>query len=58
MSTLMSINNLTEYRENYSYYRDEANDNIANSKSFRSKPKSRRNSPDSDNKKILKQQFH
>ena len=54
MSTLMSMYNLTEYRENYSYYRDEANDNIANSKSFRSKPKSRRNSPDSDNKKILK----
>ena len=40
MSTLMSMYNLIEYRQNYSYYRDEANDNIANSKSFRSKPKS------------------
>ena len=51
--------NLIEYSNNYSktsgnlwqYYRDEPNNNIANSKSFRFKIKITGNTSDADNKK-------
>ena len=63
---VMPIYNLIEYSDKYSkasgslfqYYRDEPNDNAANPKSFRPKMKIRGNTPDADNKKTLKQQFH
>ena len=63
---VMPMCNLIEYSNNYSktsgslwqYYRDEPNNNIANSESFRSKIKITGNTPDADNKKMLKLQFH
>ena len=61
----MPMYNLLEYSNNYSkasgnlwqYYRDEPNDNVANSESFRSKIKIIGNTPDADNKKMLKERF-
>ena len=57
IDVVMPLHNLIEYSNNYSetseslwqYYRDELNDNIAHSKSFRSKIKITANMPDSDN---------
>ena len=54
----MPMYNLIEYSNNYSktsgslwqYYRDEPDDNIANSESFTSKIKITGNTPDADNK--------
>ena len=61
----MPMYNLLEYTNNYSkssgnlwqYYRDEPNDNVANSESFRSKIKIIGNTSDADNKKMLKERF-
>ena len=61
----MPMYNLLEYSNNYSkasgnlwqYYRDEPNDNVANSESFRSKIKIIGNTSDADNKKMLKERF-
>ena len=58
----MPMYNLIEYSNNYSktwgslwkYYRDELNENIADSESFRSKIKITENTPNADNKKMLK----
>ena len=57
IDVVMPLHNLIEYSNNYSetseslwqYYRDELNDNIAHSKSFRSKIKITANTPDADN---------
>ena len=57
IDVVMPLHNLIEYSNNYletseslwQYYRDELNDNIAHSKSFRSKIKITANMPDSDN---------
>ena len=57
IDVVMPLHNLIEYSNNYSetseslwqYYRDELNDNIAHSKSFRSKIKITANMPDADN---------
>ena len=56
---IMSMYNLTEYSDNYAktsvslwqYYKDETNDNLADSESFRSKIKITAKSPDNDNEK-------
>ena len=61
----MPMYNLIEYSNNHSktsrclwqYYRDEPNDNIANSESFQFKVKVTGNTPNA-NKKMLKQQCH
>ena len=61
----MPMYNLLEYSNNYSKssgnlwqnYRDEPNDNVANSESFRSKIKIIGNTSDADNKKMLKERF-
>ena len=61
----MPMYNLLEYSNNYSktsgnlwqYYRDEPNDNVANSESFRSNIKIIGNTSDADNKKMLKERF-
>ena len=55
----MPMYNLIKYGNNYSkrsvsfwqYYRDEPSDQIVSSKSFESKIKIARNTPDNDNKK-------
>ena len=57
IDVVMPLHNLIEYSNNYSetseslwqYYRDELNDNIAHSNSFRSKIKITANTPDADN---------
>ena len=57
IDVVMPLHNLIEYSNNYSetseslwqYYRDELNDNIAHSKSFRSKIKITANTHDADN---------
>ena len=57
IDVVMPLHNLIEYSNNYSetseslwqYYRDELNDNIAHSKSFRFKIKITANTPDADN---------
>ena len=57
IDVVMPLHNLIEYSNNYSetseslwqYYRDELNDNIAHSKSFRSKIKITANTPEADN---------
>ena len=59
---VMAIYNLIEYSDNYSktpgslwqYYKDEINDNLANSKSFKSKVKITRNTPAGGNTKDVK----
>ena len=56
---IMSMYNLIEYRDNYAqtsgslwqYYKDETNDNLADSESFRSKIKITAKTPDNDNEK-------
>ena len=66
IGVVMPMYNLLEYSNNYSkasgnlwqYYRDEPNDDVANSESFRSKIKIIGNTPDADNKKMLKERFH
>ena len=60
--------NLIEHNNNYSktsgslwqevYYSDEPNDNIENSETLQFKEKITRKSPDNDNSKKLRQQFH
>ena len=65
IGVVMPMYNLLEYSNNYSkasgnlwqYYRDEPNDNVANSESFRSKIKIIGNTSDADNKKMLKERF-
>ena len=65
IGVVMPMYNLLEYTNNYSkssgnlwqYYRDEPNDNVANSESFRSKIKIIGNTSDADNKKMLKERF-
>ena len=62
VDVVMPMYNLIEYSNNYSktsgslwqYYRDEPNDNIANSESFQFKVKLTGKAPDNDNKKMLK----
>ena len=62
----MPMYNLIEYSDNYSkisgslwqYYRDKPNVNIANSESCKSKTKITGSTPDADNEKMLKLQFH
>ena len=59
---IMSMYNLIEYRDNYAqtsgslwqYYKDETNDNLAESESFRSKIKITAKTPDNDNEKDVK----
>ena len=58
----MPMYNLIEYSDNYSktsgslyeYYKDELNDNIADSESFKSKVKITRKAPAAGNSKMLK----
>ena len=58
--------NLIEYSDTYQkpsgclqqYYRDGLSDQIVNSKSFELKIKITEKTPDNDNKKMLKQQYH
>ena len=65
IGVVMPMYNLLEYSNNYSKssgnlwqnYRDEPNDNVANSESFRSKIKIIGNTSDADNKKMLKERF-
>ena len=60
---VMPLFDLIEYSNNYSktlgslsqYYRDESNDNIANSESFQFKVKITGNTTDADNKKVEQQ---
>ena len=62
LDVVMPMYNLIECSDNYSktsrslwqYYRDEANANMANSESFRSEIKITGNTPNTDNKKMLK----
>ena len=62
----MPMYNLIEYSDNYSktsgslwqYYRDDPYNNIENFESFRSKVKIIGNTPNNDNKKMLKKQYH
>ena len=59
---VMSMNNLIEYGDNYAktsgslwqYYRDEPDDNLADSESFKSKIKITGKTPDDDNEKDVK----
>ena len=59
---VIQIYNLIKYSNNYAktwrslwqYYRDEPNDNIANSESFQFKVKITGNTLDADNKEMLK----
>ena len=59
IDTVMPMYNLIEYSDNYSkssgslwqYYRDEANDNLTDSESFKSKIKITMNTPDAGNTK-------
>ena len=59
IDTVMPMYNLIEYSDNYSktsgslwqYYKDEVNDNIADSESFKSKVKITRKTPDDGNTK-------
>ena len=61
IDVVMPMYNLIEYSDNYSktcgglwqYYRNEPNDNIANSESLRSKIKITGNTPDADNEKNI-----
>ena len=59
---VMPMYNLIEYSDNYAktsgslwqYYRDEPNDNLANSESFKFKIKKTVKTPNNGNKKVLK----
>ena len=59
---VMPMYNLIEYSDNYAktsgslwqYYRDEPNDNLADSESFKSKIKMTRKTPNNNNEKMLK----
>ena len=62
----MPMYNLIEHSDNYSktsgsvwqVYRDEPNDNLTNSKSFKSKTKITRKTLNNGNTKMLKQLYH
>ena len=62
INIVMPMYNLIEYSDNYAkasgslwqYYRDEPNDNLANSKSFKSKIKITGKTPDNGNEKDVK----
>ena len=58
---VMPMYNLIEYSDNYAktsgslwqYYRDEPNDNLADSESFKSKIKIKEKTPNNDNKMMI-----